>query len=70
MDNERFQPFQTEDLRYGLRVCVYLIPSVPEMCTPRALEVVGPAAFHYQDVVYKPIGGVKPQVSEIHNSSI
>ena len=33
VDSDRFEPLLTEDLKYGLRVTVILIPSVPLMCT-------------------------------------
>lgn len=42
VDSERFEPLLTEDLKYGLRVTVLLIPSVPMMCNEKALKVVGP----------------------------
>ena len=45
VDNERFNPILCEDIKYGLRVSVIAIPSVPKMCTAKALEVVGPQAF-------------------------
>lgn len=50
VDNERFQPLLCEDLKYGLRVAILVVPSVPLMITERALNVVGPHKFGYPDV--------------------
>ena len=50
-------PLGTEMLRYGLRVAVIGMPAVRELKTPAALEVVGPAAFGYEDVTYTPLPG-------------
>ncbi len=38
----------TEELRYGLRLAVLLLPAHPLLKTPEALRVVGPQAFGYQ----------------------
>jgi uncharacterized protein len=54
--SESARPYQTEELRYGLRVDVLVLPAHPLHCTPAALKVVGPAAFHFPDVPYTPIG--------------
>ena len=70
VDRERYQPLLTEDLRYGLRVAVVLIPSAPKMNTEQALKFVGPKAFGYENVEYKPIGGYKDQKSEVTHSTI
>lgn len=51
VDNERFNPILCEDIKYGLRVSVIAIPSVPKMCTAKALEVVGPKAFGLGNIV-------------------
>jgi len=67
VDSESFQPNLNEDLKFGLRVCVIAFPSVPEMCTDQALKFVGPSAFGYNDVEYKPLRGEKHQLSEIHS---
>lgn len=47
---------QTEEVRYGMRVTLLLLPAPPLLRTPQALAVVGPAAFGYDDVVYQPCG--------------
>ncbi len=50
-------PVGTESLRYGLRVAVLAMPAPQELKTPAALATVGPAAFGYPDVVYRPLPG-------------
>ena len=45
-------PITTEMVRYGLRVGVLALPASPRMLTPRAMEVVGPAAFGLENVSY------------------
>lgn len=51
------EPVTTEVARYGLRVAVLGIPAPKLLRTPEALRVVGPAAFGYPDVTYRPIAG-------------
>jgi DUF917 family protein len=68
--NERYECILTEDLRYGLRIAVLLIPSVPMMATEQALKAVHPRCFGYEDVEYNPMGGFKEHKSEIHESSL
>lgn len=58
VDSETGEPITTEMLRYGLRVAVIGIPAPQLIATPEALQVVGPAAFGYSDVVYRPMPGV------------
>ncbi len=70
VDNERYEPVLTEDLKFGIRLSVLVVPSVPEMMTETAMKVVGPACFRYPDVVFKPIGGSKVQTSEIMNPTV
>ncbi|MDE2821185.1 MAG: DUF917 domain-containing protein [Chloroflexota bacterium] len=50
------EPVTTELLRYGTRVAVIAVPAPPQLKTPTALEVVGPAAFGY-DVAFHPLPG-------------
>jgi hypothetical protein len=57
VDAETAEPITTEILRYGLRVAVLGIPAPAMIATPEALAVVGPAAFGYPDVEYKPLAG-------------
>ena len=50
METESGLAVPTEDLRYGLRVSVVVIPAPEELMRPEALKVVGPAAFGYGDI--------------------
>jgi uncharacterized protein len=54
---ENGEPIGTEMLRYGLRVAVLGMPAARELKTPAALEVVGPVAFGYDDVIFEPLPG-------------
>jgi DUF917 family protein len=45
----------TELLRFGQRVTAIAMPCDPLWRTPRGLEVAGPAAFGYADIVYTPV---------------
>ena len=47
----------TELLRYGLRIAVLGIPAPGLLKTEKALRVIGPAAFGYPDVPYRPLAG-------------
>lgn len=58
VDAETAEPITTEVLRYGLRVAVLGIPAPLQLVTAEALDVVGPAAFGYPDVAYKPLAGI------------
>ncbi len=58
VDAENAEPITTEVLRYGLRVAVLGIPAPAMISTPAALEIVGPAAFGYPEVVYTPLAGI------------
>jgi len=49
------EPITTEILRYGQRVAIIGLPAHPLMKTPRALKVVGPAAFGYPEIAYAPL---------------
>lgn len=44
-------PITTESIQYGLRVGVLALPANPQLLTPQAMEVVGPAAFDCPDDV-------------------
>lgn len=57
LEVETGEPISTESLRYGLRVAVIGIPAPHLIATPEALDVVGPAAFGYPGVDYKPLEG-------------
>jgi DUF917 family protein len=45
----------TELLRFGQRVTAIAMPCDPLWRTPRGLEIAGPAAFGYTDIVYVPV---------------
>lgn len=56
LDAESGQAVSTEMIRYGLRLRVIALPAPRELRTARALAVVGPAAFGYEDP-YVPLAG-------------
>lgn len=56
LDAESNRAVSTELLRYGLRLRAVALPAARELRTARALAVVGPAAFGYQDS-YRPLPG-------------
>ncbi|KAL4235016.1 hypothetical protein ACF0H5_006654 [Mactra antiquata] len=57
MDSETAQPLPVEEIRFGIRVSVVIMPAHPLISSPRALRFVGPRAFGLgDDVQYKPIG--------------
>ena len=53
---ETADPVSTELLRYGMRVSVLAVPAPEKLKTERALSVVGPGAFGY-DEEFKPLEG-------------
>jgi DUF917 family protein len=55
LELETGEPITTEMLRYGQRVAVIGLPVHDLMKTPRALEIVGPRAFGYPDLTFKPL---------------
>jgi uncharacterized protein len=55
LELETGEPITTEMLRYGQRVAVIGLPVHDLMKTPRALEIVGPVAFGYPDLTFKPL---------------
>jgi uncharacterized protein len=57
VDLDTAEPVTTEVIRYGLRVAVLGIPAPKMLKTPEALAVVGPAAFGYPDVEFRPLPG-------------
>ena len=56
LDSETGESFPTEEVRYGLRVSVIVLPCAPLLATERALKVVGPQAFGYKEYSYRPCG--------------
>lgn len=62
LDLETGEPITTEVLRYGQRLAVIGLPAHDLLKTPEALAIVGPAAFGYPDLPYRPLGAPpKPQ---------
>jgi DUF917 family protein len=49
------EPIATEMLRYGQRIATLALPAHDLLKTPRALAVVGPAAFGYPELAYRPL---------------
>jgi DUF917 family protein len=49
------EPITTEILHYGQRLAVIGLPAHPLMKSQAALEVVGPKAFGYPDIDYRPL---------------
>lgn len=57
LDADTGLPITTEVLRYGQRIAVLALPCHDLLRTPEALAVVGPAAFGYDDVEFRPMPG-------------
>jgi DUF917 family protein len=55
LDIDTGMPITTEVLRYGQRVAVLALPCHSLLRTAEALAVVGPQAFGYPDVTYRPL---------------
>lgn len=55
LDADHGEPITTELLRFGQRVTVIGLPCHRLLRSSAALEVVGPAAFGYRDVPYRPM---------------
>ena len=55
LDADTGLPITTEVLRYGQRVAVLALPSHALLRTPEALAVVGPAAFGYPEIEFRPM---------------
>lgn len=56
LDIDTGMPITTELLRYGQRIAVIAAPCHPLLRTGQALAVIGPAAFGYDDIEYRPLG--------------
>ena len=59
IDSQSGEPIPTEEVRYGLRVSVIVLPCSPLLTHDKALAVVSPQEFGYSDHVYKPVGVYK-----------
>jgi DUF917 family protein len=55
LDLETGEPITTEVLRYGQRIATIGLPVHDLMKTPEAMQVVGPAAFGYPDLTFRPL---------------
>jgi len=55
LDVDTGYPITTEMLRYGQRVAVVAIPCHELLRSERALDVVGPSAFGYPEIIYSPL---------------
>lgn len=55
LERDTGEPITTEMLRYGQRVAVIGLPAHGLLRTEAALKVVGPAAFGYPELAYRPI---------------
>lgn len=55
LDIDSGRAITTDALRYGQRVAVLGLPCHSLLRTPRALQVIGPAAFQLHDVEYRPL---------------
>jgi uncharacterized protein len=64
LELETGEPITTEMLRYGQRVAVIGMPVHPLMKSARALEVVGPKAFGYPDLTYRPLPDPRGAVAQ------
>ncbi|CAL1538242.1 unnamed protein product [Lymnaea stagnalis] len=63
VDADNAEPITTEEIKYGQRVAVLLLPSHHLLRTPQALRWVGPQAFHYgDDVQFQPFSHRRPTV--------
>ena len=59
VDADTGEPITTELLRYGLRVAVLALPCSLLMSTEDSLKVVGPSAFRYEGIKYRPLGNYR-----------
>lgn len=55
LDADTGHPITTEMLRYGQRIAVLGLPCHDLLRTPQALAVVGPAAFGYPEITFRPM---------------
>jgi uncharacterized protein len=59
LDADHGEPITTEVLRFGQRVVVIGFPCHQLLRSREALEVVGPAAFGYPDISYRPLSEMR-----------
>ena len=53
VDTDLGEPITTDELKYGLRISVVVLPASPLMTTEQALKFVGPKCFKCNGVEYK-----------------
>ena len=56
LDSQSGEVIPNEEVRYGLRVSVIVLPCSPLLRTEQALKIVGPHAFGYQEYSYEACG--------------
>jgi DUF917 family protein len=61
VDSDAGVPLTTEVVRYGMRTTVIGIPAPAALRSEVGLATVGPSAFGYHDVTYRPLPGVYGQ---------
>ena len=59
LDSNSGEVIATEEVRYGLRVSVVVLPCSPLLTTEKALKVVGPEALGYSHCPYQACGVYK-----------
>ena len=55
VDTDTGEPIATSDVKFGLNISVLVLPAMPMLTTPRALEFCGPKGFHINNVQYERI---------------
>ena len=55
LDADHGEPITTELLRFGQRVVLIGLPCHPRLRSPEALAVVGPTAFGYPQIAFRPL---------------
>jgi len=68
VDCETYEPISTDEIKYGLRVAVLLLPISPILSSPEALLIVGPKAFGY-DIEFQTLGKYITPVSILHEDT-
>jgi DUF917 family protein len=65
VEHDTCEPVTAEMLLYGQRIATLALPAHDLLKTPRALALVGPAAFGYPELTYRPLprGGGWPDHS-------
>lgn len=71
LDADTGLPITTEVLRYGQRIAVLALPCHDLLRAPEALRVVGPKAFGYDDITYKPLprASAKDAIADVAHRS-